>query len=54
MIQKELIAGRPVLYSGQSTAGGHAFVLDGCDENDMYHFNWGWSGYANGYYSLSS
>ena len=53
MIQK-LIAGRPVLYSGQSTAGGHAFVLDGCDENDMYHFNWGWSGYANGYYSLSS
>lgn len=37
MIQKELIAGRPVLYSGQSTAGGHAFVLDGCDENDMYH-----------------
>lgn len=54
MIQKELIAGRPVLYSGQSTAGGHAFVLDGCDENNMYHFNWGWSGYANGYYSLSS
>lgn len=54
LIQEELNAGRPVLYSGQSTEGGHAFVLDGCDENDMYHFNWGWSGYANGYYSLSS
>ncbi|RGN31412.1 C10 family peptidase [Bacteroides oleiciplenus] len=54
MIQKELMAGRPILYSGQSSGGGHAFVLDGCDEKDMYHFNWGWSGYANGYYSLSA
>lgn len=54
LIQKELLAGRPVLYSGQSSGGGHAFVLDGCDGNDLYHFNWGWSGYANGYYSLSA
>lgn len=54
MIQNELLAGRPVLYNGQSTGGGHAFILDGCDEKDMYHFNWGWGGYANGYYSLSA
>lgn len=54
MIQKELLAGRPVLYNGQSSGGGHAFVLDGCNEDDLYHFNWGWSGYANGYYSLSA
>lgn len=54
MIQNELLAGRPVLYNGQSTSGGHAFILDGCDEKDMYHFNWGWGGYANGYYSLSA
>lgn len=54
MIQNELLAKRPVLYNGQSTGGGHAFILDGCDETDMYHFNWGWGGYANGYYSLSA
>lgn len=54
LIKTELRAGRPILYSGQSSEGGHSFVLDGCNADDMYHFNWGWSGYANGYYSLSS
>ena len=36
----------PILYSGNddSGAGGHAFVCDGYDENDYFHFNWGWSG----------
>ena len=37
--------GIPLYYSGQddSGAGGHAFVCDGYDENDYFHFNWGWS-----------
>lgn len=36
----------PLYYSGQddSWQGGHAFVCDGYDENDYFHFNWGWSG----------
>ncbi len=36
----------PLYYSGQddSGAGGHAYVCDGYDENDYFHFNWGWSG----------
>ena len=36
----------PLYYSGQDDtgAGGHAFVCDGYDENDYFHFNWGWSG----------
>ena len=36
----------PLYYSGsdESGAGGHAFVCDGYDENDYFHFNWGWSG----------
>ena len=36
----------PLYYSGadDSGAGGHAFVCDGYDENDYFHFNWGWSG----------
>jgi hypothetical protein len=36
----------PIYYSGQDDnwQGGHAFVCDGYDENDYFHFNWGWSG----------
>ena len=39
----------PLYYSGSddSGAGGHAFVCDGYDENDYFHFNWGWSGRDN-------
>ena len=38
--------GMPLYYSGQDDdwQGGHAFVCDGYDENDYFHFNWGWSG----------
>ena len=36
----------PLYYSGTDDegSGGHAFVCDGYDENDYFHFNWGWSG----------
>ena len=39
----------PLYYSGQddSGAGGHAYVVDGYDENDYFHYNWGWSGRDN-------
>lgn len=44
----------PVYYSGQSSDGGHAFVLDGYQETDgLYHFNFGWSGYDNGWYEIT-
>ena len=38
--------GIPLYYSGSddNMQGGHAFVCDGYDENDYFHFNWGWSG----------
>jgi len=41
--------GLPLYYSGadDSGAGGHAYVCDGYDENDYFHFNWGWSGRDN-------
>ncbi len=54
-IKKELNNHRPILYRGQkSPGGGHAFVLDGYDENEYFHFNWGWSGNYDGYFSLES
>lgn len=55
IIREELAAGRPIPYSGQTTDNaGHSFILDGYDENGKYHFNWGWGGYADGYYEITS
>ncbi|MDY6348544.1 MAG: C10 family peptidase, partial [Bacteroidales bacterium] len=54
LLKSELLQMRPVYYSGSGSSGGHAFVCDGFDENDMFHFNWGWSGSNNGYYTLTS
>ena len=46
-VYDELAAGRPVLYAGQSSGGGHAFVIDGYDGDDYFHVNWGWGGWCN-------
>ena len=52
MITEDLENNHPIYYSGCSNDGCHAFVLDGAQGSDMYHFNFGWSGYMNGYYYL--
>ncbi len=53
LISEELNAGRPVIYTGSSSTGGHAFVVDGYDAEGLYHVNWGWGGSLNGYYTIS-
>jgi hypothetical protein len=54
MLKEELDKGHPILYSGYSGNGaGHAFILDGYQDTLFWHFNWGWSGYGNGYYNLN-
>jgi hypothetical protein len=53
MIIQELDDARPILYAGFSGSGGHAFVCDGYNNSGLYHFNWGWTGYSDGYFSLS-
>ncbi len=50
----EVAAGRPVLLTGQSNAGGHAFVCDGYSTDNYFHINWGWSGESDGYFLLSA
>lgn len=52
MIYEELAARRPVIYCGNSTDEGHAFVCDGYRDG-LYHINWGWDGSCNGFFSLS-
>jgi hypothetical protein len=53
MLRADLDASRPVLYAGFGN-GGHCFVCDGYDNNDKFHFNWGWDGQNDGYFSLSA
>ena len=53
LLKSELDQWRPVIYRGQGT-GGHAFVCDGYDDQNYFHFNWGWSGSYNGYFNLNS
>ena len=54
LIKTEISNSRPIMYDGQSTEGGHEFVFDGYDENDMVHVNWGWSGVNDGYFAISA
>ncbi len=44
----------PMYYDGYGPQGGHAFNLDGYQGINHFHFNWGWSGTANGYYYLDN
>lgn len=53
LIDNELKAKRPVLYSGQSSSSGHQFVCDGSDGKGLYHINWGWGGYQDGYFDIT-
>lgn len=52
LLKNELNENRPVYYNGASNSGGHAFVLDGYDKDNLFHVNWGWGGYCNGYFEL--
>ena len=52
--QNELDDGHPLYYSGFSGSGGHAFVCDGYEGMNYYHFNFGWSGSGNGFFSLQN
>ncbi|MBL7033261.1 MAG: C10 family peptidase [Candidatus Delongbacteria bacterium] len=52
MMRSQLDNGRPMPYRGYGS-GGHAFVLDGYQGSNYFHFNWGWSGSYNGYFYLN-
>lgn len=55
MIYENLKNVGPVVYGGGSAlGGGHSFVCDGYDGNGLFHFNWGWSGISDGYFTLEA
>ena len=49
IIYNEIAAKRPVIYGG----GAHTFVVDGYNEQGLFHVNWGWGGDQDNYFSLS-
>ncbi len=54
MLYADLDAGRPLVYAGFGSGGGHAFVCDGYDAGDYFHFNWGWGGYYDGFFHIDA
>lgn len=53
LLDNELDNSHPVLYFGDTSDSGHAFVIDGRDQRGYYHVNWGWNGNSDGYFLLS-
>jgi hypothetical protein len=53
LLKTDLDLGRPVFYVGSNLSEAHAFVCDGYDANDRFHFNYGWGGNSDGYYALN-
>ena len=62
MLKGELDAKRPIMYAGtgyedpndEDTAYGHSFVCDGYDSNNLFHFNFGWTNWCDGYYDIDA
>lgn len=57
MLKESFDMGWPLYYSGCTSGTGpndgcHAFVCDGYDDNDLFYFNWGWSGSGDGYFTV--
>lgn len=54
---KEEIDNRRVIYNSgctQDYQNCHAYLIDGYDEDDMFHLNYGWGGASNGFYAVDN
>lgn len=56
LLKTEIDLGRPIWYQGSNSlcGGGHAFVCDGYQNENYFHFNWGWGGAFDGYFYLEN
>lgn len=56
LLINELNAGRAIIYNAVDTQNnaGHSFNLDGYDGKGMFHVNWGWGSYGNGYFPVDN
>ena len=51
MVREQFDMGWPMYYGGCDD-GCHAFICDGYDDYDMFHFNLGWGGSSDGWYII--
>ncbi|MCK9612975.1 MAG: C10 family peptidase [Bacteroidales bacterium] len=57
LILSHLDEKKPLYYAGWAdtiNVSGHAFVCDGYQDTDYFHFNWGWGGSLNGYFLIDN
>ena len=56
MLKNGIDHGHPIINTAQvfGLGFGHQFLCDGYDTNGFFHFNWGWGGSGDGFYSLTS
>ena len=53
-LKGELDERAPFMYGGSGNYGGHVWTCDGYRDDNYFHFNWGWGGQQNGYYTLGN
>lgn len=55
-LKEELDLRHPIYYSGCTAdfSSCHAYVLDGYDDEDKFHLNYGWGGSSNGFYAIDN
>lgn len=56
IMKDELDQSRVVFHAGfcPDPEAGHAFVIDGYDQDDLFHVNWGWSGSYDGWFEINN
>lgn len=56
LLKSELNKNNVLIYSGDPGTGeaGHAFNIDGYSNSGYFHFNWGWNGKYNGYFTINN
>jgi len=53
-LKSDLDDGKPLIYQGLGNGVSHAFVCDGYQTGNYFHFNFGWGGLYDGYYLLDN
>lgn len=54
MLKNEINNNRVVIYDGNKDNSAHAFVCDGYNSSGYFHFNFGWGGSQNGFFSIDN
>lgn len=56
VLKNEINNKRVVYYSGctETFSSCHAYVLDGYDEDNLFHLNYGWGGASNAFYAIDN